>query len=822
MQIEGILPDLQVLDLADEKASFCSRLLADLGATVTKVEKPAGDPSRRIGPFQRGLPNPEASLFFSHHNANKQGITLDYEHPEGKEIFFRLVKRSDVVVESFPPGYLKKSGLDFEVLRRINSRLILVSVTGFGQSGPRSHHQSCDLVASGYGGQMFVTGSPRMPPLNSYGGQPCYTASLYAAIGILLALRKRNRTGKGDHLDISMQEVVASTLDHVLVRYFSEGVVARRQGNRSWSGESFITPCRGGHLFVTLSQWETLVGWMASEGMADDLTEERWKQDLYRREHIDHVIHVVGKWTLTHSARELFETAQRMQFPWGPVCSPNEVLRSPQLQAREFFTMGESPETERSVPLLRLPFKLSSALSTAQRPSPSLGQHNVQIYRGELGISGQEMERLSSIGVIGGSGAVAVLPETLFPRAEKVSPPSRAKAGKILDGVRILDFSRILAGPFATRILGDFGAEVIKVQSSKTANGAESNETAYFNAWNRNKRSITLDLSFPEAREIVLELAALSDAVIENFSPRVMANWGLSYERWKEARGDLILLSMSGMGQSGPWKDFVALGPTLQALSGLTYLTSYEKDSPIGIGYAYADIVSGLYAALALLAALEHRDRTGKGRHIDLSEYEAVCAVLGPVLLDAAVNRQQVLPQGNRAADRPAVPHGSYRCLGEDRWCVLSASDEAQWQALCRIMGSPHWVKEERFSTLSNRKAHPEELDRLLEQWTIQTSPEQVARILQEAGVAAGVVQNAEDLANDPQLTGRGFFMKLKHPVLGEILTDRSPIRFEQEDPPEDWKASPLLGADNEYVYRQLVGMTESEVASYLERGILR
>ena len=203
-----------------------------------------------------------------------------------------------------------------------------------------------------------------------------------------------------------------------------------------------------------------------------------------------------------------------------------------------------------------------------------------------------------------------------------------------LTGVRVLDFTWMLAGPYATRILADFGAEVIKVQSKKTAKGVESNPTTYFNTWNRNKRSVTLDMSCPEAREILLKLIERSDVLIENFSPRVMLNWNLSYEKLKEVKPGLIMLSMSAMGHTGPWKDYVAYGPTLHALSGLTYLTSFEKDSPMGLGYAYADSISGLYAALAVLAALEYRERTGKGQYIDLSEYEAICTLMGPVLLN--------------------------------------------------------------------------------------------------------------------------------------------------------------------------------------------
>ncbi len=272
----GLLNGIHVLDLADEKASFCSKLLADMGAYVIKVERPGGDPSREIGPFLGNSPHPERSLFFYHNNTNKLGITLNLEHSAGREIFCRLIKRTDIVVETFPPGYLKGLDLDFEVLEEINPKLILVSVTGFGQDGPRNQYKSCDLVASAYGGSMYVSGSPSTPPLKPFGEQSYYTSSLFTAIGILLALRKRIHSKKGEHIDISLQEAVVSTLDHVMVRYFYEKFVSKRQEGLSWNNTSCILPCKNGYIFITLfQQWETLVEWMESEGMAEDLTDPK-------------------------------------------------------------------------------------------------------------------------------------------------------------------------------------------------------------------------------------------------------------------------------------------------------------------------------------------------------------------------------------------------------------------------------------------------------------------------------------------------------------------------------------------------------------------
>jgi crotonobetainyl-CoA:carnitine CoA-transferase CaiB-like acyl-CoA transferase len=390
----------------------------------------------------------------------------------------------------------------------------------------------------------------------------------------------------------------------------------------------------------------------------------------------------------------------------------------------------------------------------------------------------------------------------------------------ILHGLRVLDLTRIVAGPFTTRVLADFGAEVFKVQSAKMTAGIELNATPYFCAWNRNKRSITLDLDRSEARALFVRLVKISDIVVENFSARVMSNWGLNYDNLQKSNEKLIMLSMSGMGQTGPWKDFVAYGPTLQSLGGLTYLTSYSRDAPMGLGYAYADLVSGLYGAVSILGALEYRDKTGEGQYIDLSEYEAVCTTIGPALMDAFVNLNETAPTGNTDEDLPAAPGGCYQCSGEDRWCVMTVFTEDEWQALCGVMGNPAWSRKNRFSSVPNRKKFKRELDSHIRHWMATQTAESVVECLQQAGVAAGVVQNAEDLAGDPQLIANDFFTSLDHPVMGETKTDTYPIVFKNYRH-TSWKASPLLGEANQYVFGELLGMPEATIQSYIEQGII-
>jgi len=398
---DGFLGNIRILDLADEKASFCSKLLADLGAYVIKVEKPGGDPSRKIGPFLENLTHPGKSLFFYYNNTNKLGITLNIENSAGQKIFLRLLKRADVVVETFPPGYLEELGLGFEVLSEINQRLILVSVTGFGQNGPRSKYKSCDLVASAFGGQMFVSGSSSTPPLKPFGEQSYYTASLFAATGILLALRKRVHTGRGEHIDISLQESLASTLDHVMVRYFYEQIIPKRQGSLYWNDSFCILPCKDGHILMTpFQQWETLVEWLDSEGLAEDLKDEKFKEEEYRLRNFNHIIEVLEQWTKTHTTNELFELGQIMHFPWAPVNSLKEILDNPQLKERRFFVDVDHPEMDRSFKYPGMPYQFSSHSFNRWKRAPQIGEDNIQVYQKELGLSEKELKRLISINAI--------------------------------------------------------------------------------------------------------------------------------------------------------------------------------------------------------------------------------------------------------------------------------------------------------------------------------------------------------------------------------------------------------------------------------------
>lgn len=382
---EGALSSYRILDLTDEKGRLCSRLLANMGAEVIRVEKPGLDSAGTIDEANRG----------------KLDITLNIESKPGQDIFKRLVKTADAVVESYPPGYLELLGLSYHKFSETNPRLIMASITNFGQDGPYRDYKSCDIVAGALGGHMYVCGAPEIPPLKPFGNQAYYIASSFAAIGIIVALWNRHTTGRGQYIDISLQECVTATLDHVLVRYFYEGLVAKRQGSLHWNSAFRILPCRDGYVLLSLFfHWETLVEWLESEGMAEDLTDKQWRNREYRLKHIDHIIEVLERWTKTHTVAELVEPGQLMHLPWAEVISIPALVDSPQLKERGFFIDVEHPRSGKKYKIPGVPCKLNRSPWQVGDRVPSIGEHNMEVYQGELGLSEDEIKSLSKDGII--------------------------------------------------------------------------------------------------------------------------------------------------------------------------------------------------------------------------------------------------------------------------------------------------------------------------------------------------------------------------------------------------------------------------------------
>ena len=392
--------------------------------------------------------------------------------------------------------------------------------------------------------------------------------------------------------------------------------------------------------------------------------------------------------------------------------------------------------------------------------------------------------------------------------------------GLALHGIRVLDFTWIHAGPSATRILADQGAEVIKVESGRALAvvGGPASSTArglgQRHNWNAGKLSISLNMKSREGLDIAKRLVSVCDVVAENFSGRVMPAWGLDYEAIRRIKPDVIMLSMSGFGRTGPWRDRVSYGQTLQAWSGFTQLTGFPDTDPCGPASAYSDAVGGMAGAQAVLLALIHRARTGQGQWIDLSQFEALSSLLETLVLDMSVNQSDaaVTRSGNLLPHGGGAPHGAYRCKGEDRWVAIEVFTDEEWQAFASAIDKPGWTQDERFATVTGRCRHADELDSLVESWSMGHTPEEAMHLLQAAGVSAGVVQTGADLAEDPQLKHRGFFQQVSDLQGVPRTIEAAPYKLSRT-PGGASSGAPAFGSHQTYVLREVLGMPDDELA---------
>jgi len=382
-----------------------------------------------------------------------------------------------------------------------------------------------------------------------------------------------------------------------------------------------------------------------------------------------------------------------------------------------------------------------------------------------------------------------------------------------LEGIRVLDFTWVVAGPVATRILADFGAEVIKLERKPGPPG--SRQTGLQGDLHRNKRSIAVNMATPEGIALARKLALVSDLVIDNFSARVMRSWGMDFAGLSKLKPEIVCVSMSGLGHTGPRSNYVSYGPTLQALSGYTLLMTETGGEPAGFGYSYADMSGGYTGALAALMALWHRRRTGQGQFVDLSQFEAVVSVIGPALLDIAVNGRAQAPFGYRSQEHPSAPHGVYRCRAHngdnDRWLALSVRSQAEWERFVEVIGAPPWTSEARFRTLYLRMRNSTALDDRVAQWAASQSAGEAMDHLQCAGIAAGIVANGADLCErDRQLQARNFWGTVTLPDGASTHTTGVAAKL-SATPGSVRTPSPLIGSSNDYVLGELLGLSQAE-----------
>lgn len=792
------LQDLKVLELAGCEGEYCGKLLADFGAYVIKVEAPDGSPCRREPPFINDEPGPDRSLHFLYFNANKRGITADIGTASGRATIRRLARDVDVLIESAAPGTLSALGLGYEDLRRVNPRLIYTSITAFGQSGPYRDYRANELVAFAMGGLMYLSGKPTAPPVNAPGRQAFLVGSAHAALAVLIALWHVQQGGTGQHIDVSMMDGLAA-MENLVSRSANVGGHPRREGSQ----HRFATPgtiyrCQDGfvHMFVTNSQvgsWERFLDWL---GRPESLATEEFKDSVYRRKQVAVVDRVVSEFVKDLPKQTVFEALQARHIPCAPVNTPLDFVHDVHIRSRGFVIDTVHPQ-HGSMEFPGPAFKCDSW--RFHKHAPSIGQDNEAV-----------------LGKIDLSEPAPIDSKTARSVASQPSLP--------LQGVRVADFTHMVAGPYGTMQLAYFGAEVIKVESTarpdlwRIREGNKDVEASLpFADHNKNKLSVTMNLKSAEGRELARRLIAISDAVVENFSAGVMERFGFGYEELKAIKPDIIMIRLQGLGSSGPRKDYVTWGPSLMPFAGVSHLWNHPDDGPpVGSQTSYPDYIVSIHMAYVLMAALHQRQNTGAGQLIDIAQSEVTASLIGPALLDALVNNRVSQPIGNRSERR--APHGCYPCRGADEWCAISVADDEEWARFCAVTGKQLLIRDHGFDTLARRVANREALDALVSAWTREREPQEVMEILQSARVGAGRVSNGAMLAAEPHLRARGSLIEQEHPRQGRLTLPGIVVKL-SETPGQVRRHAPLLGQDNRYVLQELLGLSADQIRRLRDSG---
>jgi len=808
LRAPAALAGLRVIELASESGVYCGKLLADLGADVIKIEPPGGDATRGAPPLLEGVPRSDASLFFQYMNTSKRGVQLDLNRSADCECFRQLVTRADLVIETTPPGVLEERGIGYDALAADHPGLVFTSITGFGQTGPHRDFASTDLVANALGGAMTVTGDPDDPPVALAASQAHIAASTCAAASSLIALHHSRRTGAGQRIDCSIHETTVA-VTHIcgVGKWLDDGIIPIRGGTGLFASvPSGAYPCRDRLVYLMVNRpahWQALAQWVhevtGNAEVLDPMFEGPSSNRIPYRELIDLF---VGELTQHFDAEDLYREGQRRHIAFTPVNRAPEVCADPHLAARGFFVDVDHPTAGR----LRqpgAPYRHGGTPWRVARPAPRVGEHQDEVL-GE-----------------GGGAARSVAP----------AASDESAAARALADLRVVEFTAGMAGPWIGRFMAACGADVIKVESHQHPSvvrlyvpprdperRTQPAQSPWYTDWDAGKRFIALDLSQPEGVALAKRVVEHADVVIENYSAGVMGKLGLGYEALRAVKPDLVYFGTSGYGDSGPDRAFVTWGPNIEALSGMSALSGFAHRPCTITQYAYPDALSALHGLVAVMAALAHRSVTGEGQSINLSQFEASVAALGAVLGETLATGAEPPKLGNRS--RIYAPQGCYRCRGEDRWCAISVS-EANWSRFCDALGRGAWRDDPRFVTRQARLANADALDAEIEAFTGERDAFEVMQRLQSAGIAAGVVQNVEDqYERDPQLAQRGFFETIEHLQKGRVVATGIPLGLTRT-PARTGRAGAVMGEDNDAVFRDLLGLSEAEIAAATASGAI-
>ena len=792
-----MLETLRVLEIGGGVASaYAAKLLGDQGAEVIKVEPPEGDPARLRGPFRTDVVDKSRSGFFLALNVNKRGICLDLTEGDGRKALVDLLDWANVVVHSLPCELARSLDLDQDTIAETRPDLVVLALTPFGMSGPYSRFAATEVTiahSGGWPGLCPMTHSePEFPPLKVHGHHCSLMAGVAGAMAALAVYRDLQRSGVGEYIDFSVQEYVASVLEFGIHIYTYHGFVIKRTSPRSlipWR----IFDTKDGAIFLACieqDQWERLVEFMGKPEWAQM---EVVATQQGRNENQDIVHAFIEEFISEWNTFDLYHAAQKNRICFAPVMTFAQLADDRHLRERRFFETVDDPASG-PVTFMSSAVVAGGERRPIRRPAPQLGEHNEEVL-----------------------GSLAPRPNV-----DASADPQRPLAG-----VRVVDMTWVWAGTFGSMNLAHLGADVIRVESSvrpdlyrrgpSAPEGVEPtlNTNGMFNQWNQGKRSIAVDLRTARGIALVKDLIAQADVVIQNFATGVMERLGLGYEVLRQANPRLIMASVSGYGQSGPYRQYMGYGPATGPLSGLSSATGYPGGGPEETGVAMPDPTAGITAAYAVTAALLRRDATGAGEHLDVTLWEATAALTLEGWMEYALNGTQAERIGNR--DPWMCPHGCFPTAGDDEWVTIACADDAQWQKLRDMIPD---LENSRFETLAQRKANEDELEQIIAEWTRGYDRWYVCGLLQSEAIAAFPSFTCKDIIEDPHMNERGFVERLEHPEVGVRAHTGIPWRMRSR-PNGVRMAAPCLGGHTDEVLADLLGYSDDMISELRSAQVL-
>ena len=780
------LSHIRIVELGDIPASYATRLLADLGADVIKVEPTGGDPNRVLPPFAGGIEHPERSLTFINANTNKRSIVLDLENGAAdREIFGKLIASAQLLVEATPLGYLERMGFTDEKFRAAFPALVVVSLTPFGRTGPYCSYKGSDAIANATGGFLFGQGDDKKGQCTAPSHLAYQVAACVAATLGLAGIRHARVTGAGQRIDVSLQEALTFTNSSSVARYARENRLERRPGAKNYGGAGTnIYRCKDGryvHFTTNMPHmWrEFAQNWMTDKVLAGP----EWENSKHRDAHSEEVSKAFAEFIGQFSADEFANEAQRRHLAAARLNTIGEFVRCEQVRSRQWLQEIEHPVIGRyTAPGFSM--RLSLTPMRIGRPAPLLGQHQNEILA--------EIDRN-------------------LPNTSATPAPDERATGQMLTGLRMADLTQQYAGPLGTTILGYYGMEVVKIETNVIP--SKEREAAVHADMNRGKLGCTINLRHEKGKDLFKQLVSVSDVVVDNFSSGVLERLGFSFEALQKINPRIVQAVMPGWGLSGPLKSWVAWGWQLLAYTGIMRLWGYP-DSPMEsrCKIAWPDRVGAATMTLGVLAALEYQQRTGQGQFVEAGMLEAQGAMMGPAILDYTVNGREWDAMGYREVLGEAyAPYGCYPCRGEDNWIIIACKTDEEWHSMVQLIGKSSWAADEKLTTKSDRKEHRDEIDSNLSQWTRKWTPRQAFRLLQEAGVAAGIPMSGEDLYYDIHLRERGHIVETETEPWGKITHHGLPgipaLSYASAARPAPW-----IGAHNDQVFGNILGLSREKI----------